>query len=255
MKRLICAVLCALLIAGLAGCGSVPASGIASRDDVPGSVIGVLSDTAAVAYAETRGDVHKYATREQLVSALKSGTVDCAIIDDSIAKRFVRGQLKLELLEEPLISAAFCFAIAKENADLTEAVNGALRQLKDSEVLEDIIDGYFSGGKYVYRSPEDLDRSKGTLTLAVGIDFPPYKVTSSDGEITGLDIDMARAVCDLLGLDMEISVITNESLVSAVMHGRAHFALGGLYDSEAGAEMVDFSDPYVTCTQRIVVRK
>ena len=256
MKRIICTFICAILIVGLAACsGSVPESGIASRDDVPGSVIGVLSDTAAAAYAESRGDVHKFATREQLVSALKTGLVDCAIVDDSIAKRFVRGQFRLELLEDPLISASFCFAIAKENADLTEAVNGALRQLEDAEVLKDIINGYFHGGKYVYKSPSDIDRSKGTLTLAVGKDFPPYKVTSSDGEITGLDIDVARAVCDLLGLDLDISVITNESLISAVMHGSAHFALGGLYYSETGSELVDFSIPYATCIQRIVVRK
>ena len=256
MKRILCALLCALFLTALPACsGSVPASGIASRDDVYGSVIGVLSDTAAVAYAENRGTVKKYATREELTAALKAGSVDCAIVDDSIAGRFVRGQGRLELLEEPLISAGFCFAIAKENADLTDAVNGALSQLEESEVLEDIVNSYFNGGRHPYKSPEGIDRSKGTLTLAVGADFPPYKMTDSDGEVKGLDIDVARAVCDLLGLDMEVSVITNESLISAVMHGSAHFALGGLFDSDAGSELVDFSDPYVICTQRIVVRK
>ena len=49
--------------------------------------------------------------------------------------------------------------------------------------------------------------------------------------------------------------MTDESLISTVMRGGAHFELGGLYVSEVSSELVDFSDPYVTCTQRIIVRK
>ncbi len=256
MKRIVCAIISILLLASLCACSdSVPENRINSRDDVPGSVIGVLEDTAAVAYAEKRGTVRVCGSGDELVAALKAGSVDCAVVDDSIAEKLVRGQHKLTLLEEPLISAGFCFAVARENADLTAAVNDALSQLTDSGVLQDIIDGYFDGGKYVYTSPEDLDRSKGTLTLAVGSDFPPYKRTDMNGDPVGLDIDVARAVCDILGLDMKVSVVTDDSLISTVMHGNAHFALGGLFESEARSELIDYSDPYVTCTQRIIVRK
>jgi len=256
MKRIFCAAMAFLILFSLCGCSnSAPQSTIFSRDDVEGSVIGVLSNTAAGAYAATRGEVRYYESREELVAALKAGTVDCAVADVSTAPSLVKHQRKLMLLDEPLISAGFCFAVAKENADLTSDINSALSQLAASGTLQRITDNYFSKSSYSYESTLNTENSAGTLTLAVGSDFPPYKTTLEDGSFAGLDIDVARAVCDILGLDLEIKVITGESLISAVMYGRAHFALGGLYASDTNLEKVDFSDPYTTCTQMIITRK
>ncbi len=119
---------------------------------------------------------------------------------------------------------------------MTEAVNGALAELAGDGTLQEIIDSYIVGTDYKYVSPEDIDLSAGALTLAVDAAFPPYEYTAEDGEIAGLDIDVCRAVCDLLGVDLEVTVVDSDKLGTTVQFGKADLAMGRLAENESEAE-------------------
>ncbi|SHI07529.1 polar amino acid transport system substrate-binding protein [Sporobacter termitidis DSM 10068] len=254
-KTFIIALIFSIIVSVTACAGKMPPSTVKSADDLNGRNIGVLQNSSAVVYAADYGTLHNYTTAESMLADVKGGALDCAVMDEGAAKVFVPKARGLKILSKPLMEADFRFAIAKENPDLTKAVNAALVTLSENGTLEKIIAGYITGDSYRYASPDNIDLSRGTLTLAVDGTFPPYSYNDAGGNTLGLDVDIARAVCDILQVQMKISVADKSSLITLVEYGKADFALGGLTDNEANAALVEFSDPYVTCTQVIVTRK
>ena len=51
---------------------------------------------------------------------------------------------------------------------------------------------------------QKADDSVKTLTVGVDPEYPPYAYMGDDGKYTGFDVEVAQAVCDLLGWKMEI---------------------------------------------------
>jgi polar amino acid transport system substrate-binding protein len=186
---------------------------------------------------------------------LKNNVIDCAVMDEAFAKSLIKKVSGLKILAEPLVESEFSFAIAKENPDLLAAVNAALKELKESGTLEKIIDGYQPGGDFRYTSPDNVDLSHGSLTLAVDAAMPPYSYYDDKEQPAGLHIDIARAVCDILHVGLNVAVVDSSELVITVQYGKADFSLGGITDSEENAKLAVFSNPYTTNTQVIVTRR
>ena len=57
--------------------------------------------------------------------------------------------------------------------------------------------------RHPYESPEDVDRSNGTLVMATNAEFEPYEYHEGD-DIVGIDADIAQAICDKLGYELKI---------------------------------------------------
>ena len=211
--------------------------------------------TAAQSYTEGYDVVYLYSELDAMLADLKNGALDCIILDQSTAELLTEKEPRVKILSEVFAEEAFSFVIAKENADLTSAVNQALSELKDNGTLQNIINGYLLDSGYTYVSPENIDRTAGTLTLVVDADFSPYEYVGESGEIKGLDIDLCRAVCDILGVELAVTTEQSNKLVTTVRFGKADFAMGRMIANEEDSEIVDFSKSYVTSTQVIIVRK
>ncbi len=256
MKKIALAVLVLAALLGASGCGGKTAPNkVYSETDLAGKDIGVVAGSAATVYAAGYGALHAYASAETMLVDVKNDILDCAVMDEDAAKETIHKVHGLKILNEPLVKADLCFAVAKENPDLTADVNKALRTLAAEGVLESIVGGYMGKSDYVYASPPDVDRSAGTITVAFDGSFPPYSYDDGTGQLTGIDVDVARAVCDLLHVDMETAVVPRDELVTTVQYGKADLSLGGVTDNEEDAQLVDFSNAYAGCTQVIVVRK
>ena len=109
------------------------------------------------------------------------------------------------------------------------------------------------GAEHYYESPEDVDRSNGTLTMATNAEFPPYEYYESD-EITGLDVDFAQAICDKLGMELEIEDMAFDSIIPAVNSGKADMGVAGMTVTPDREKEVLFSDSYYSSKQVIIVK-
>ena len=89
--------------------------------------------------------------------------------------------------------------------------------------------------------------------MATNAYFPPYEYYEG-GDIVGIDADVAKAICDLLGYDLKIEDMEFNSIITAVQSGKADFGMAGMTITEDRLVNVDFSDVYTTATQVIVVR-
>ena len=175
-------------------------SKVQTIDDLPGAVIGVQLGTTGdifVSDYEKEGSVvERYNKAADAVQALKLGKIDCIVIDKAPADAFVAINSDLSILDEEFAVEEYAICISKENPELREKINTAIAQMRAEGTLERIISNYIGDstkGKYPYESPENVDRSNGTLNVATNATFEPYEYIEG-GEITGIDIDIAKAI-------------------------------------------------------------
>ena len=126
-------------------------SEITSADDLFGDknyTVGVQEATTGDLYCtwdiedEGLGSVERYKNGADAVQALKTGKVDCVVIDNEPAKAFVAANEGLAILETEYITEDYAIAIAKTNEDLLAKVNEALAALTEDGTIPAIIAKY-----------------------------------------------------------------------------------------------------------------
>ena len=129
-------------------------SPITSVDDLfadgASNVIGVQRNTTGDLYTtwdlEDAGlaTIDRYSKGADAVQALKTGKVDCVVIDNEPAKAFVAEVEGLKILETEYVLEDYAGAMSKDNTALYEAVNAALQELIADGTVKSIIDTYIS---------------------------------------------------------------------------------------------------------------
>lgn len=262
-----------LTVSSLTGCNNVPENTVFSLNDLCGKKIGVQLGTTGDIYASDYEDlesdvfpqnyeseastVERFNEREEAVSALKQGRIDCIIVDEQPAKTVVEENDDLMILDEKFATEEYAICISKENPKLTAAINEALNELKGDGTLDSIISNYIGDdttGQFPYESPAFTDRSKGTLVMATNADFKPYEYYI-DGKIAGIDVDIAQAICDRLGYELKVEDMKFDAIINAVKSGKADIGVAAITVTEERLQSIDFTDSYTTSTQVIIVRK
>lgn len=91
-----------------------------------------------------------------------------------------------------------------------------------------------------------------TLIMATNAAFPPYEYV--DGEdYKGIDVEIAQAIADDLGMKLEIDDMDFDSIIPAITTGKADMSLAGMTVTEDRKKNVSFSDSYATGVQVIIV--
>ena len=127
-------------------------SEITSVDDLfaegANTTIGVQRNTTGDLYTtwdiedEGLGTVDRYSKGADAVQALKTGKVDCVVIDNEPAKAFVEAVEGLKILDTEYAVEDYAGAMSKDNAELFEAVNAALEELIADGTVAGIVTKY-----------------------------------------------------------------------------------------------------------------
>lgn len=115
-----------------------------------GIKIGVQQDTTGDIYSSAvpaefgfgEENVIRYKTGNEAVLALSSGKVTAVIIDNEPAKSYVASTDGLKILDGTYTDEDYAICIAKNNDDLLEKVNNALKELKEDGTVKRIVDKY-----------------------------------------------------------------------------------------------------------------
>ena len=100
----------------------------------------------------------------------------------------------------------------------------------------------------------------GKLIMSTNAAFPPYEMVA-DGEgvngsgYEGIDIEIAYALADKLGLELVIDDMDFDAALMAVQNNSADMMLAGLSYNEERDEEMDFSDSYATGVQAVIVKE
>lgn len=98
--------------------------------------------------------------------------------------------------------------------------------------------------------PEGLE--DGVLTVGFDAEYPPYGYMGEDGEYTGFDLELAQAVCDMEGWELEKKPIAWDSKDLELDSGSIDCIWNG-FTMTGREELYTFSVPYVDNSQVIVV--
>ena len=260
MKKSVFAVLAVFLLAVLFVGGVSAEKVITGVDDLAGAKIGVQLGTTGDNYATTfEGDaagttVSRYLKGADAVQALKTNKIDCVIIDNLPAENFVAKNPDLMILEEEFAIEDYAICL-KKGSPLTAQFNDALAALKADGTLAQIIENYIGDDEVKGTMPyvkKDVER-KGTLVMATNAYFPPYEYYAG-GDIVGIDADIAQAICDELGYELEIKDMEFDAIIPAIASGKADFGAAGMTVTEDRLKNVDFTDSYATAKQVIIVK-
>lgn len=123
-------------------------SGITSIDDLSGKNVGVQQGTTGEAYANanaTGAQIVQYPSDGELWPAMQAGQIDAILQDQPVNLEHEKADSAYEIVEEYNTDESYGFAFAKgEKAELLDAVNGALTELRDSGDYQKIYDSYFT---------------------------------------------------------------------------------------------------------------
>jgi len=95
-------------------------------------------------------------------------------------------------------------------------------------------------------------KDAGTLNLAAFLNSPPYRYLDANNKPVGAEVEMAQAVADVMGVDVEFHDVAFDATIPSVAAGRYDWALGYLQDNEERRQVVDFLD-WVNVTDYVAV--
>lgn len=97
-------------------------------------------------------------------------------------------------------------------------------------------------------------RNENEIIMVTEAGFAPYEYYEN-GEIVGVDIDIAKEIANYLGKELVVRDIDFDSIINELNSGKADFAAAGMSITPERLEEVDFSVEYVVSNQVVVVKK
>ena len=102
---------------------------------------------------------------------------------------------------------------------------------------------------------DSMTLEKGKLIMSTNAAFPPYEMTDDNGNFVGIDIEVAQAIADKLGLELVIDNMEFTAALEAAQKGKSDMVMAGVTVNEDRLTVMDFSDSYATGTQVVIVKE
>jgi polar amino acid transport system substrate-binding protein len=96
----------------------------------------------------------------------------------------------------------------------------------------------------------------GTETITIGSDipYPPFEYRTEEGELVGFDVEIADAVfASELGYEYEFQETSFDGIIPSLNNGNFRVIMSAMTINDERAEEVDFSDPYFTAYQTVLI--
>lgn len=93
----------------------------------------------------------------------------------------------------------------------------------------------------------------GKLVVATSPDFPPYEYMQGSTPV-GIDMDIAKAIADDMGVELQIDIMDFDGVLAAISTGKCDLGLSALSVQPDRIESMEFSDKYFDSTVKILVR-
>jgi ABC-type amino acid transport substrate-binding protein len=191
------------------------------------------------------------------VQALLSGDVDMVLTDAASGRGYVGANPdKLKIVGDPIGSDNFGF-IFKPGSDLVKPFNAAIAQMKADGYLDYLNNRWFfltdPNGKDVYDQLPDLKGQK-VAAVTENAYTPLNFVDPATGKAVGWEYDAVNEICRRLNCTVDWKLSSWDAMIPAVKDGQFDVGMDGITINDERKAQVDFSDPYLTSQQFMLVR-
>lgn len=97
------------------------------------------------------------------------------------------------------------------------------------------------------------DGAKEPLIVGTEAGFAPFEYVGENGEVVGVDIEIAQAIADKLGRELQIKNMSFDGALLEVQSGKIDLVAAGVNITEERKKKMDFSEPYYKSSQVAVV--
>lgn len=95
----------------------------------------------------------------------------------------------------------------------------------------------------------------GKLTMSTNAAFPPYEMTTDSGDFEGIDVEVAGAIAEKLGLELQIDDMDFDAALLAAQQGKSDIVMAGVSVTEERQKVMEFSKSYATGVQVVIVKE
>lgn len=117
-----------------------------------------------------------------------------------------------------------------------------------------------AAGETTEAAEETAEESKeeaaagGVLVMGTNAEFPPYEFYE-DNDIVGIDVEIAKAIAEKMGMELQIEDMAFDAIIPAVTSGKADFGAAGMTVTEERQRSVEFTDTYANSNQVAIVKE
>ncbi len=100
----------------------------------------------------------------------------------------------------------------------------------------------------------DQIKERGYVIYGTEATFPPFEYYNKSNEVVGFDVDIAKDIAAALGVKLKIVDMSFDGLIPALLSKKIDFVVAAMTITPEREKTVDFSEPYYTAGQAIVVK-
>lgn len=97
-------------------------------------------------------------------------------------------------------------------------------------------------------------QERGTMIVGLEGDWAPWSYVDENDELTGYDVEVAKAIADKLGVEIQIVPGEWDGLFAGMDAGRYDMVVNGVEVTEERADKYDFSTPYAYIRTALIVK-
>lgn len=191
------------------------------------------------------------------VQALLNNDVDMVLVDAASGQGYIGANPdQLKIVGNSLAAEDFGF-IFTPGSDLVEPFNQAIDAMNRDGYFYHLSTRWFYltniNGDDIYDQLPDLEGA--TLVAVTANDYLPLNfIDPQTGTAMGWEYDAVEEVCRRINCRVEWQLSAWEAMIAAVAQGQFDVGMDGIGITEERAQQVDFSIPYMTSQQFMLVR-
>jgi len=202
------------------------------------------------------------ASMEKAIEALKNDEVDAIVIDYTVAQNnIVNENSDLMIIDEINFGEELYAVGFRINSDMTIKINELINNMINDGSLKSLANKFNLGDLYTSAlerdetSDMDYIMTKGQMIIGIESNTPPLMYYDEYGQITGFNIEFAKAVCYELNIDVIFKDIDWENKDNELNSKSIDCLWNALTITEERHNYFAFSHAYLNNKQVIVVRK
>lgn len=257
MKKIIFGALALASLFALAGCNGKKQVTISTKADLEGLSIGVQAGTTGEYYVTDEIKGAKCNSFKNVIDAslaLKNGSIDAIIIDELPAVEVCNRNDDLKIIDLDLATDVYAIAVKKGNTELLNSINKTISDMKADGRYEALVNAFMPADGNVSIPSVSKAEGNGTVRMGTNAAFFPFEYTEGS-QVVGFDATMAQYIANDYGKNLEIQDMAFDGLIAALQSAAIDFIAAGMTATEERRQNVDFSEPYYSSKQVIIVRK
>lgn len=230
---------------------------IASAEDLNGKKIGCQAGTTGETYIqeEVKGATLKsFKTGMDAALDLKNGAIDAIVLDELPAKEIVKRNPSLKVLDIRFATEEYAIAVKKGNTALLDSINKTVSSMKADGTYEKLVKAFMPADGDIVIPPSIPLKGSEIIKMGTNAAFPPFEYIEGTDPV-GFDVTMSEMIARDFGKKLQVVDMAFDGLIAALQSDAIDFIAAGMTATAERRKNVDFSEPYYSSNQVIIVRK